>query len=420
MGFWTLFEVASMPMLQVLIITSLGAFMATDYLNLLPPHARKSLNKIVFTVLNPCLLYSSLSQTVTLKDIISWWFMPLNIGLIFLFGGTLGWIVVKILKPKPHLEGLIIALCSTGNFGNILLILVPAICKENGSPFGDHKVCATIGISYASFSMALGAFYVWTFTFQLMRSSSLKYKLLQEAESSPKVPNEDLDANGKTHLLKGNQEHGGIVVPSIKSIVEDTENQLIVPQVSTLELEKGNASFWSKICGVLHQLLHVVLEPPFLAVVGGFMVGANKWLNNLFIGTTAPLRVLQESSKLLGDGTIPCITLILGGNLSGMSKVKLRPLIIVSVVCVRYVILPVIGIGVVKQAAKLGFLPPDPLYHFILYIQYTLPPAMAIGTMSQLFDVAQDECSVLFLWTYLVASLAMTVWSTIYMWMLSF
>lgn len=42
--------------------------------------------------------------------------MPVNIGLTFLIGGILGWIAVKILKPKPHLEGLIIATCSSGNF----------------------------------------------------------------------------------------------------------------------------------------------------------------------------------------------------------------------------------------------------------------------------------------------------------------
>lgn len=44
--------------------------------------------------------------------------MPVNIGLTFLFGGILGWIVVKILKPKPYLEGLVIAASSSGCFLN--------------------------------------------------------------------------------------------------------------------------------------------------------------------------------------------------------------------------------------------------------------------------------------------------------------
>jgi hypothetical protein len=49
--------------------------------------------------------------------------MPVNIGLTFLFGGILGWIVVKILRPKPHLEGLIIATCSSGIFHFLELLL---------------------------------------------------------------------------------------------------------------------------------------------------------------------------------------------------------------------------------------------------------------------------------------------------------
>ena len=50
MGFWTLFEVASMPILQILLIGILGAFMATEYLNLLPADARKSLNKVMHAI----------------------------------------------------------------------------------------------------------------------------------------------------------------------------------------------------------------------------------------------------------------------------------------------------------------------------------------------------------------------------------
>ncbi|KVI03009.1 Auxin efflux carrier, partial [Cynara cardunculus var. scolymus] len=72
MGFWGLFEVASMPILQVLIVSAIGAFMATDYLNLLPTNTRNSLNKIVFVIFTPSLIFASLVETVTFEDIISW------------------------------------------------------------------------------------------------------------------------------------------------------------------------------------------------------------------------------------------------------------------------------------------------------------------------------------------------------------
>ncbi|KAL7231183.1 hypothetical protein ACSBR2_009451 [Camellia fascicularis] len=408
MGFLSLLEVASMPILQVLIISILGAFMATDYLNLLPTASRKSLNKIVFMVFTPSLMFASLAETVTFQDLIAWWFMPINVGLTFLFGGILGWIAVKILKPKPHLEGLIIATCSS-------------VCSEEGSPFGNHKACSSVALSYASFSMALGGFFIWTYTYQLIRSSSMKYKALQAAEEISKLPNNDLESDEKTHLLEGEvQEHVAILVTSTRPTEEYTEENQAMPQVSASKLEKENVSFWGNIIVVLHQLLEELLAPPTLSAIVGFFFGAIPWLKNLIIGESAPLRVIQDSIKLLGGGTIPCITLILGGNLTqGLRTARLKPIMIIAVICVRYVLLPFIGIGVVRAASSLGFLPSDPLYHYVLMIQFALPPAMNIGTMTQLFDVAQEECSVLFLWTYLVACLSLTVWSTIFMWTLS-
>ncbi|MCL7025663.1 hypothetical protein MKW94_012096 [Papaver nudicaule] len=275
MGFFTLLEVATMPVLQVLIISILGAFMATNYCNLLTADARRQLNKIVFVVFTPSLMFASLAKTVTFQDIISWWFMPINIGLVFLIGGSLGWVVVKILKPEPHLEGLLIATCSAGNLGNLMLIVVPAICNEKGSPFGDQNLCNSTGLSYASFSMA-----------------NFRRKKL----------------------------HGSLPLMSTET---------------------------------------------------------------------------------------------------GLRSARLKPMVIMGVIVVRYVILPVIGMGVVKAAGDFGLLPADPLFRYVLMLQFTLPPAMNIGTMTQLFDVGQEECSILFLWTYLVASLAITLWSTVYMYTLS-
>lgn len=412
-----------MPIVQVLLISVLGALMATQYWNLLTADARRSLNKMVFTVFTPSLMFASLAKTVTLEEIISWWFMPVNVAMTFLIGGILGWIVVKLLRPKPHLEGLVIATCASGNLGNLLLIIVPAICHEQGSPFGNRDVCSSVGLSYASFSMALGGFFIWSYSYQLIKQSSVRYKALAQAaepEEVPKEVNKDFDANAQTQLLRGttdDQEDVSVLVASTKSS-SDPECQIIVTQAS--HLQTGKESFWKRSLEFLHQLLEELLAPPTLAAIVGFIFGAVVWLRNLIIGDSAPLRVIQDSIEILGDGTIPCITLILGGNLiQGLRSSTLKPLIIIAVVCVRYIALPFIGVWVVKAAAALGFLPSDPLYHYVLMVQFTLPPAMNIGTMTQLFDVAQEECSVLFLWTYLVAALALTGWSMVYMWILS-
>jgi hypothetical protein len=45
---------------------------------------------------------------------------------------------------------------TAGNLGNLLLIVVPAICDEDGNPFGnDRSQCHSQGLSYSSLSMAI-------------------------------------------------------------------------------------------------------------------------------------------------------------------------------------------------------------------------------------------------------------------------
>lgn len=411
MGFWTLLEVASMPVLQVLLISILGVLLATDYLNLLPPDTHKNLNKIVFMVFTPALLYSSLAETVTLQDIISWWFMPINAGLTFLIGGLLGWIAVRLLQPEPHLEGLVIAMCSSGNLGNIVIIIVPAICTEEGSPFGDHNSCSSKGLSYSSFSMALGGLFIWTYTYQLIRSSSMKVDAFKASKEAVMSANKDLEANEKTQLLNGQVQ---------ESAVEHTKSHAIVCQGSAGNQENKQESLWNKFTGVMYQILEELMAPPTVGMILGFLFGTIYWLKYLMIGEKAPLRVLQDSVELLGNATIPCITLILGGNLAqGFRDATVKPMVIVAILCVRYLILPVVGISVVKAVSSFGWLPSDPLFHFVLMLQFSVPPAMNIGTITQLFNVGQAECSVIFLWTYIVAAFALTLWSTIYMWILS-
>ncbi|XP_022158261.1 protein PIN-LIKES 7-like isoform X1 [Momordica charantia] len=270
MGLLSLLEVALMPNLQVLLICLLGAFLATDYCNILPAHARNSLNKIVFTVFTPCLMFANLAKTVTFQDIISWWFMPLNIGLTFLLGGILGWIAVKILKPKPYLEGLIIGTSSAGNLGNLLLIIIPAICAEEGSPFGDRETCSSLGLSYASFSAALGGFYLWTSTFHLVKTSSLRLKELEASEELLKAPNQASNAALHTHLL--HNQHNG----------EEIESQ---QPVAILQKQEP-ASLWAKILQLFHVIIEELMAPPSLGAASHSWVAGSISSNPRCYSTT--------------------------------------------------------------------------------------------------------------------------------------
>ncbi|KAJ3672301.1 hypothetical protein LUZ60_007022 [Juncus effusus] len=419
MAFLSLFLVASLPVIQVLLLGLLGAFLATGYGNILTPSARKDINKVVYAVFTPALIFSNLAKTVTLKDVISWWFMPVNIGIIFLIGGLIGWLAVLILNPPKHLRGLIIASCSAGNLGNLLVIIVPAVCDEDGNLFGsDKSICRARGLSYASFSMALGGFYIWTHTYSLMKRTAKLYHRMQLIKNATAIEQRNSFSSERNEEEPVDQE-APLSEPE-KSFDEKVPHHLELPLLSSGLLSGSRRSIWERLKEASYQIVEELLAPPTVSAIVGFIIGTIPWLKFLIIGDNAPLRVIQDSIKLLGDGTIPCITLILGGNLvQGLRKSVINPMAVISIMIVRYIILPVIGIGVVKLAYQVGFLPQDPLYHYVLMVQFALPPAMNISTMAQLFDIAQEECSVIFLWTYLVAAIALTIWSTIFMWILS-
>ncbi|ONM30646.1 Protein PIN-LIKES 7 [Zea mays] len=184
--------------------------------------------------------------------------------------------------------------------------------------------------------------------------------------------------------------------------------------------EVADKGFWTKLKDAIHQFIEELMAPPTKSAIIGFVVGLVSWLKSLIVGYRAPFKVIQDSLQLMGDDTIPCITLILGGNLTqGLRKLALKCVVIVAILCVRFVLLPLIGIAVVRATYGLGFLSRDPLYRYVLMVQFVVPPAMSIGTMSQLFDIGREECSVIFLWMYLFVAVALTAWSTVFMSVLS-
>lgn len=96
---------------------------------------------VVFFVFSPALVGSSLAKTLTFETFLTLWFMPVNIFITYLIGSVLGWVLVKVAKSPKHLKGLIIGACSAGNLGKLLIIILLAMCKEKGSPFGAVGVC---------------------------------------------------------------------------------------------------------------------------------------------------------------------------------------------------------------------------------------------------------------------------------------
>ncbi|KAM0942497.1 putative membrane transport protein [Dioscorea sansibarensis] len=423
MGLWDLFVTASLPVLNVLLVSAVGSISATSRVAILGENARKQLNNVIFYVFNPALNAVNLAQTITLESMLLLWFMPVNLFLNFVIGSALAWAIIHVFQAPARIRAVIFACCSAGNVGNLLLILVPAMCKEKGSPFGDPDICSKFGLSFASLSLAIGTILQWSYVFNIVRVTS--------NHAQDKTPTTDsvskvIFAQETISLLP--EDHKDVMIPTrgcstsaypfnngplLPSKTEDSTNTTKV-LLSSSKMSR----FWRIFCGVID--LKKLFAPATVGVIIGFMIGVIPQLKTVMIGETAPLRAIQESATLLGNGTIPSLILIMGGNLvKGMNSSGVQVSIIVGIIIIRYLALPLVGIGIVKAAIHLGMVHPDPLYRFVLLLQYAVPPAMNITSMIQMFEAGEGELSVIFLWSYVVASAALTTWSTLFLWLVS-
>ncbi|KAI3465492.1 hypothetical protein Pfo_022155 [Paulownia fortunei] len=419
MGLLDLFIASSIPVLKVLLVTGLGSYLALDRINILGDDARKHLNNITFFVFNPALVSSNLAKTITYESMVKLWFMPFNILFTFIIGSVLGWAVIQITRAPTHLRGLIIGCCAAGNLGNLLLIIIPAVCKERGSPFGNPDVCHKYGMAYASLSMAIGAIYLWSYVYNIVRVSSKRSSKEDEIIDSS-VSKSSRESSSSP---SGSSWTEPLLSSSDFTEADDHENGLALPQ-DRFET-KPQVSVSDKIKQQLEMLfkkmnLKKLFAPSTIGAIAGFVVGLVPQIRKLIIGDAAPLRVVQDTALLLGDGAIPAVTLIMGGNLlKGLKGSGIQKSIIFGILVVRYLALPLIGIAIVKGALRFGFVHDNPLYQFVLLLQFSLPPAMNIGTITQLFGAGESECSVIMLWCYSLASLALTFWSTFFLWLVS-
>lgn len=406
---------ALMPVLKTLLIAIVGLCLALDRVSILTAEGRHHLNNLVFYVFFPALCASGLISSSTATGIFSLWFVPVSILITFLVGSALGWILVKITRTPQHLHGLVIGCCAGGNMGNLPVIIIPAICAEKNNPFGDSSTCTTNGMGYVSLSMGIGAIGVWSYVYNIVRAYGKKededvsaYSRLRENQPG-ETSKQSLDTTTRTLLPSSNSKDDEASVQLVYQGSID-EATVLIPTV----VEK-------KLKSLLEYIdLSVLFRPPTIATVVGIIIASISPIQNVMVGAGAPLRFVESSVVLLGEAAIPSMTIIMGANLlRGFKRSGVGILLLFGIIIVRFIILPIIGVAVITVAKNLGMVGSDPLYHFVILLQYAVPPAMAIGTITQLFEIGETECSVIMFWNYAVASVALTLWSTYFMWILS-
>lgn len=309
MDFWKLYIVALTPVLKVLFIAAVGAFLAQDRFDILRGNARKHLNTVVYFVFTPALICSSLAKTLTFRSLINLWFMPLNVLLRYIIGAALGWLLNRITKVPHHLHGLVLGCCAAANLATLPLIIVPAICKERSKPFGDVDVCSQNGLAYTSLSMALGHIHAWSIVYNIVRIYSPKNNVVKVDESTinKETNGENLSKCSAMVTFK-DRSHPNDLMDQLESECKVPDEQAKVP-------EKPNIMKQLKILADKINL-KVLFAPSSVGAIIGLIVGVVPQFRKLLVGDNALLHVVQDSTVMLGDASVPAMILLVGDRKS--------------------------------------------------------------------------------------------------------
>ncbi|EEF30572.1 protein PIN-LIKES 6 [Ricinus communis] len=384
-------RIAVLPIAKVFTMCFLGFLMASKYVNILPANGRKLLNGLVFSLLLPCLIFSQLGQAVTLRKMMEWWFIPVNVVLGSISGSIIGLVVAYVVRPPYPFFKLTIVQIGIGNIGNVPLVLIAALCRDTSNPFGDSETCSTDGTAYISFGQWVGAIILYTYVFHMLAPPP----------------------EGTFDIEDGN-------LP-----IKDTPKDGTPEQVPLLTHEDlptdSDASKQGKFKEILMYLyeklkLKQILQPPIIASILAMFLGAVPFFKRLIFTTDAPLYFFTDSCNILGEAMIPCILLALGGNLvdgPGTSKLGLRTT--AAIIFARLLLVPPAGLGIVMLADKLGFLPAgDKMFRFVLLLQHSMPTSVLAGAVANLRGCGREAAAVLF-WVHIFAVFSMAGWIVLYL-----
>lgn len=425
---------AVVPLLKLLSLTLIGVVLAHPKTQLVPKATFKLLSKLVFALLLPCLIFTHLGQSITLRNFIHWWFIPVNLLISTSIGCLLGFMVAVICRPPEEYFRFTIIMTGFGNTGNLPLAIVSSFCHGKDNLFGEN--CHSNGLAYVSFAQWLAVILVYTLVYHMMEPPKGYAQFVEEADESKEMEEMDEDGDLSRPLLQEvespgmedqDTEHSDtpFLANMFNSASNVSENR--VTDVEAVREDEGKSPrpvrcleeprMVSKIRSVAEQMpIKNILQPPTVASMLAIVIGVVPQLKAFVFGDDTPLSFIADSLEILAGAVVPLVMLILGGMLAeGPSKSKLGLRTTIGIIAARLLVLPLSGIGVVLLADKLNLLVQgDDMYRFVLLLQYTTPSAILLGAIASLRGYAVREASALVFWQHIFAVISISVYIVIY------
>lgn len=332
------------------LLTSCAIGVVATRVGLLTGPSIRSLASVVFNVLLPSMLVTSVARTVAHTGIRTLLVAPFTAWLQVLVGmgvSALSVSVMRLPRRSPAARGISV-LSAFGNSGVLPLIFINSLFEGVAHEATRQRATSLVAMYLLGWSPIF-----WTLGFAMLTG-----RLVSSRESAPAAEGGRRIGDERAGGRQGQETGAAFCRPH--GLVERT--------------------------AALRTALKRAVSPPILACIVGVVIGCVPWLHRLLVpsagGAPPPLPLFRCFSNL-GRAYSPAALLVLAGSLGApaageapqRSDLGYRYTHVLAISLARFVFVPACSFGLLQAALCLGVLPADPLRDFILLLQSCMPSA---------------------------------------------
>jgi predicted permease len=447
--------------LQTVVVCFFGYLSAVS--GLLPPRAQRYISQLNVQVFTPCLIFSKLASSLSLKALVDISVIPIFFAFSTLVTFSCSKLVCRIFNFNRRESNFVTAMGCFGNSNSLPVSITVALAytlpnlEWDDLPNDNKDDIASRGILYLLIFQQLGQVLRWSWGYNTLLAKPTEAELIEEAQASNNSDGNiesqivikgksistlcpssttPLLANSSTVKLY-NQEDGRLDRPPLVSLSNSTSSsslstclEITTPRSSDASTDSNEAyqvenaaaadtasssGFFGSIVAAYHWWISV-MNPPLWAMLVSIMVGATPAVKHEFFYADGFLQhTVTEAIRQLGGIAIPLILVVLGSNLapddsSAPPSKNYTKLIVGSLLSRIFfpsmIILPMISLCV--KFLKISIFD-DPIFLLVAFVLTIAPPAIQLSQICQLNKIFEKEMAGVLFWGYVVVTLPSTI-----------
>ncbi len=156
---------------SIILIGGAGALLVRFHV--INKDALRTLGKLVYFLMLPCLLFTNLASSINLQQLGEYWILPVSCAIHVFTGILAGGMVVKLCRPQPEMEVGVAAATAFSNTGYLPIPLMIAVTQVFPC-FRNDPQAADTAVVYISLFLVGYSPLLWTFGHSMIAGRKMR------------------------------------------------------------------------------------------------------------------------------------------------------------------------------------------------------------------------------------------------------